>query len=148
MIKLNKPPQLENSPSQSENTSTQFIPISIDINDLIDEYAGVNKKKNCQNRRDDNYIKKELTNQNQQSKQVEKNRQNIRVDNYVEKELTNQNQQSQQVERQITDRSRRIKIPSYKARQNMISINEVPEPSGVNIVPSITTNIIQIAKII
>ncbi len=122
VIEPNKPSQLENSLSQPENTSTQFIPISININDLVDEYAGVDKKENRQNRRDDNYIKKELTNQNQnqQSQQIERNRQNIRVDDYIEEELTDQNQQSQQVERQATDRSRRIKIPSYKARQNMI----------------------------
>ncbi len=66
MIELYKS-QLENSPSQPKNTSTQSIPIFIDINDLIDKYADVNKKKNRQNRRDDNYIEKELTNQNQQS---------------------------------------------------------------------------------
>ena len=52
---------------QLENTFIQFIPTSIDINDLIDEYAGVNKRKNRQNRRDDNYIEKELINQNRQS---------------------------------------------------------------------------------
>jgi len=141
--------QLENFPSQSENTSTQPIPTSIDINDLVDEYANVSEKKNRQNKRDDNYIKKKLTDQNQQSQQIEKNRQNIRVNNYIKEELTDQNQQSQQVEkeRQVIDRSRRIKIPSYKARQNMIPINEVPEPTNVNIISFTTTNIIQIAKI-
>ncbi len=99
MIKPNKPSQLENSLSQPENTSTQFIPTSININDLVDEYAGVDERENRQNRRDDDYVEKELTNQNQQSQQVERNRQNIRVDDYVEEELTDQNQQSQQVER-------------------------------------------------
>ncbi len=59
--------QLENSPSQSENTSIQSIPTSININDLVDKYAGVNKRENHQNKRDDNYIKKKLTNQNRQS---------------------------------------------------------------------------------
>ncbi len=83
--------QLENSPSQPENTSTQPIPISIDINDLVDEYAGVDKRENRQNKRD-----------------------------------------------------RRIKIPSYKARQNMISINKIPKSSDTNIVPFITANITQI----
>ncbi len=121
-----------NSLSQLENTSTQFIPISININDLVDEYADVDKRENHQNRRDNDYIEKELTNQNQnqQSQQVERNRQNIRVDDYVEEELTDQNQQSQQVERerQATDRPRRIKIPSYKARQNMIPIDEFLKP--------------------
>src|SRR6266536_1848969 len=48
--------QLENSPSQPENISTQFIPISIDINDLVDEYAGVDERENDQNRRDDDYV--------------------------------------------------------------------------------------------
>ncbi len=146
MVKLNKPSQLENSLSQPENISTQSIPISININDLVDEYAGVNKRENRQNRRDDNYIKEELINQNQQSQQFERNRQNIRVDNYIKEELTDQNQQSQQIERkrQAIDRSRRIKIPSYKARQNMIFINEVPEPSSANIVPFTTANVVQI----
>ncbi len=69
VVEPNKPSQLENSPSQPENTSIQSIPTSIDINELVDEYAGVNKRENRQNRRDDNYnyIKKELINQNQQS---------------------------------------------------------------------------------
>ncbi len=80
-------PQLENSPSQPENIFIQFIPIFIDINDLVDEYAGVDKRENHQNRRDDNYIEKELTDQNQQSQQVERNRQNIRVDDYIKEEL-------------------------------------------------------------
>src|SRR6266536_236270 len=139
VVEPNKPSQLENSLSQLENTSTQFIPTSIDINDLVDEYAGVDERENHQNRRDDDYVEKEQTNQNQnqQSQQVERNRQNIRVDDYVEEELTDQNQQSQQVERerQAIDRPRRIKIPSYKARQNMISIDEVPESTGADIVP-------------
>ena len=65
IIKSNKPSQLKNSLSQPENISTQSIPTSIDINDLIDEYVDVNKRENCQNKRDNNYIKKELTNQNQ-----------------------------------------------------------------------------------
>ena len=101
VVEPNKPSQLENSLSQLENTSTQFIPISININDLVDEYASVDKKKNHQNRRDNDYIKKKLTNQNQnqQSQQIERNRQNIRVNDYVEEELINQNQQSQQIER-------------------------------------------------
>ena len=65
VVEPNKPSQLENSLSQPENISTQFIPTSININDLIDEYTGVNKRENHQNIRDDNYIKKELINQNQ-----------------------------------------------------------------------------------
>ncbi len=58
IIKLNKPSQLKNSLSQPENISTQFIPISININDLVDEYAGVNKRENHQNKCDDHYIEK------------------------------------------------------------------------------------------
>src|SRR6266536_1148232 len=103
VVEPNKPSQLENSLSQPENTSTQFIPTSIDINDLVDEYPDVDERENHQNRRDDDYIEKELTNQNRQSQQVERNRQNIRVDDYIEEELTDQNQQSQQIERQATD---------------------------------------------
>ncbi len=57
--------QLENSPSQLENISIQFIFITININDLVDEYAGVDERENYQNRRDDDYIKKELIDQNQ-----------------------------------------------------------------------------------
>src|SRR6266536_2718669 len=57
------------------------------------------------------------------------NHQNRRDDNYIKEKLINQNQQSQQIERQAINRSRRIKIPSYKARQNIIPINEVSEPS-------------------
>ena len=64
MIKLNKLSQLENFLSQPENIFIQFIPTSIDINDLVDEYAGVDKRENHQNRRDDNYIEEELINQN------------------------------------------------------------------------------------
>src|SRR6266536_5759188 len=94
IINPNEPPQLENSLSQPENISTQFIPTSININDHIDEYAGVNERENHQNKRDDDYVKKELTNQNQnqQSQQIKRNRQNIRDDDYVKKELTDQNQ--------------------------------------------------------
>ena len=90
VVEPNKPSQLENSLSQPENTSTQFIPISIDINDLVDEYAGVDERENHQNSRDDDYVEKKLTdqNQNQQSQQIERNRQNIRVDNYIKEELT------------------------------------------------------------
>ncbi len=98
VIELQKS-QLENSLSQSENTSTQFIPTSININELIDEYADVNKKKNRQNKRDDNYIKKKLTNQNRQFQQIKRNRQNIRDDNYIKKKLPNQNRQSQQIKK-------------------------------------------------
>ncbi len=94
VVEPNKLSQLENYPSQPENTSIQSIPISIDINDLIDEYAGVDKRENHQNRRDDDYVEKELTDQNRQSQQVKRNYQNIRVDDYVKEELTNQNQQS------------------------------------------------------
>ncbi len=85
MVEPNKPSQLENSLSQPENTSTQPIPTSIDINDLVDEYADVNKRENRQNIRDDNYIEKELTNQNRQSQQVKRNRQNRRDDDYIKK---------------------------------------------------------------
>ena len=46
VVEPNKPSQLKNSLSQPENTSTQFIPTSININDLVDEYAGVNKREN------------------------------------------------------------------------------------------------------
>ncbi len=46
VVELNKLSQLENSLSQPENTSIQFIPISIDINDLVDEYAGVDEREN------------------------------------------------------------------------------------------------------
>ncbi len=67
IIKSNKLSQLKNSLSQSENISIQFILISININNLIDKYADVNKRENHQNKRDDNYIKKKLTNQNRQS---------------------------------------------------------------------------------
>ncbi len=67
VIELNKPSQLKNSLSQLENTSIQFIPIFININDLIDKYADVVKKENRQNKRDDNYIEKELIDQNRQS---------------------------------------------------------------------------------
>ncbi len=94
VVEPNKLSQLENYPSQPENTSIQSIPISIDINDLIDEYAGVDKRENHQNRRDDDYVEKEMTDQNRQSQQVKRNYQNIRVDDYVKEELTNQNQQS------------------------------------------------------
>ncbi len=38
-------PQLENSSSQLENIATQFILISININDLVDKYTNVNIKK-------------------------------------------------------------------------------------------------------
>jgi len=64
VVELNKPSQVENSLSQPEHTSTQFIPISININDLVDEYADVDKKENHQNRRDGDYVEKELTDQN------------------------------------------------------------------------------------
>ena len=47
IIKSNKSSQLKNSLSQPENISTQSIPTSIDINDLIDEYVDVNKRENC-----------------------------------------------------------------------------------------------------
>jgi len=62
IVEPNKPSQLKNSLSQLENTSTQFIPISININDLVDKYANVNKRENHQNKRDNNYIKKKLIN--------------------------------------------------------------------------------------
>ncbi len=67
MVELNKPSQFENSLSQPENISTQFIFISIDINDLVDEYAGVDERENRQNRRDDDYVEEELIDQNRQS---------------------------------------------------------------------------------
>jgi len=49
---------------------------------------------------------------------------------------------------QAADRPRRIKISSYKARQNMISINEIPEHSNTDIVFCTIANIVQIAKIV
>ncbi len=44
IIKLYKS-QLENSSSQLENIFSQFIPISININDLVNKYANINNNK-------------------------------------------------------------------------------------------------------
>src|SRR6266498_6016052 len=64
---------LDRSRIDPDRSEVILAPIRIDprncgsspsLNDLVDEYADVNKKENRQNRRDDDYIKKELTNQN------------------------------------------------------------------------------------